>query len=160
MISEKFVLLIKNNTDEIVRYWCNEIKEHESTPTFHSFDSNVCIPYGTSVLKELGDWLDEKKRPPELRDYYINLGKRRALEGLPLEEVVSAHLLLKRHIWLFVLSHGFLSTAFELYQSLDLNNRVVNFFDHLIYYMIFGYETETTAKVKGMEHLYKGTTDY
>jgi hypothetical protein len=156
MISEKFVLLIKNNTDEIVRYWCNDVRENESTPTIRTLNTEeVCISYGTSVLKELGDWLDEKKKPIELRDHYINLGKERSMQGIPLEEIVSAHLLLKRHIWLFVLSHGFLSTAFELYQSLDLNNRVVNFFDHLIYYMVFGYETETTAKVKGMEHLYK-----
>jgi len=155
MISEKFVRLIKCNIDEIVKYWCNEIKENETTSAFHNFDADVCVPYGASILKELGDWFDENKRPSELREIYIELGKQRALQGLPLEDVVSAHLLLKRHIWLFVLSHGFFSTAFELYQSLELNNRVVNFFDHVIYYIVFGYETQTTAKVKGMEKLYK-----
>jgi hypothetical protein len=155
MISEKFVRLIKDNIDEIVKYWCSEIHENDSTAAFRVVDANVCIPYGTSVLLELGDWLDEKKKPAELKDFYINLGKQRAQEGLPIEDIVSAHLLLKRHIWLFVLSHGFLSTAFELYQVLEINNRVVNFFDNLIYYMVYGYETKTTAKIPGMEHLYK-----
>jgi len=155
MISEKFVRLIKDNIDEIVRYWCTELHENETTPAYRSFDAELCVPYGTTVLRQLGDWLDEKKMPAELKDLYINLGKQRAEEGLPIEDIVSAHLLLKRHIWLFVLSHGFLSTAFELYQVLEINNRVVNFFDHLIYYMVYGYETKTTAKVPGMAHLYK-----
>ncbi len=155
MISEKFVRLIKDNIDEIVKYWCSEIHENETTTAFQAVDAAVCVPYGTSVLLELGDWLDEKKKPAELKDFYINLGKQRAQEGLPIEDIVSAHLLLKRHIWLFVLSHGFLSTAFELYQVLEINNRVVNFFDNLIYYMVYGYETKTTAKIPGMEHLYK-----
>jgi hypothetical protein len=155
MISEKFVRLIKDNIDEIVKYWCNEIHDNETTPAFRAVDAQICVPYGTSLLQELGDWLDEKKKPMELKDFYIDLGKRRAQEGLPIEDVVSAHLLLKRHIWLFVLSHGFLSTAFELYQVLEINNRVVNFFDHVIYYTVYGYETKTTAKIPGMEHLYK-----
>jgi hypothetical protein len=155
MISEKFVRLIKDNIDEIVKYWCNEIHDNETTPAFRAVDAQVCVPYGTSLLQELGDWLDEKKKPMELKDFYIDLGKQRAQEGLPIEDVVSAHLLLKRHIWLFVLSHGFLSTAFELYQVLEINNRVVNFFDHVIYYTVYGYETKTTAKIPGMEHLYK-----
>jgi hypothetical protein len=155
MISEKFVRLIKDNIDEIVKYWCNEIHENETTPAFRSIDAGVCIPYGTTVLQQLGDWLDEKKKPSELKDLYIDLGKQRAQEGIPIEDIVSVHLLLKRHIWLFVLSHGFLSTAFELYQVLEINNRVVNFFDHVIYYTVYGYETKTTAKIPGMEHLYK-----
>lgn len=155
MISEKFVRLIKDNMDEIVRYWCNDIKENETTPSLRNFESAACVPYGISILKELGAWLDEKKKPTELRDFYINLGKQRAQEGLPIEDIVSAHLLLKRHIWLFVLSHGFLSTAFELYQSLELNNRVVNFFDHVTFYMVYGYETQTTAKIDGMKHLFQ-----
>ena len=155
MISEKFVRLIKDNMDEIVRYWCNDIKDNETTPSLRNFESDACVPYGISILKELGAWLDEKKKPAELKDFYINLGKERAREGLPIEDIVSAHLLLKRHIWLFVLSHGFLSTAFELYQSLELNNRVVNFFDHVTFYMVYGYETQTTAKVNGMKHLFE-----
>ena len=155
MISEKFVRLIKDNIDEIVKYWCNEIHENETTPAFRVLDADTCVPYGKNVLRELGDWLDGKKKPAELKDFYIKLGKQRAEEGLPIEDVVSAHLLLKRHIWLFVLSHGFLSTAFELYQVLEINNRVVNFFDHAVYYMVYGFETKTTAKISGRERLYK-----
>jgi hypothetical protein len=35
-----------------------------------------------------------------------------------------------------------LDTALELHQAIELNNRVVLFFDRAIYYTILGYEGE------------------
>jgi hypothetical protein len=155
MISQKFINLIEDNSKEISEYWINDIRGNESTPSFHEEDREECIGYGMSILQELGNWLDEKDKGADVKDIYIELGRTRAKQGYPLQDIISAQLLLKRHIWLYVLSHGFLSTAFEIYQILELNNRVVYFFDRLIYYMIYGYELETTAKIKRMEGLFK-----
>jgi len=154
MISEKFIKMIEDNAEEITGYWAADIKENVTTPAFHRISEEECIPYGTSLIKELGDWLDEGKKGQDIKDVYLALGKKRATEGIALEDIVSAHLLLKRHIWLYVLSHGFLSTAFEIYQVLELNNRVVLFFDRLIFWLVYGYETETTAKIEGMGRLF------
>jgi hypothetical protein len=155
MISEKLIKLIEENAKEISDYWINDINENESTPSFHEIAREECMDYGISVLQELGNWLDEKDRGADIKDVYISLGRRRALEPRPLSEIVSAHLLLKRHIWLYVLSHGFLSTTYELYQILEVNNRVVDFFDKIIFNLIYGYELETTAKVKRMAGLFE-----
>lgn len=154
MISEKFIKMIEDNAEEITGYWSADIKENATTPAFHRITDAECIPYGTSLIQELGDWLDEGKKGSDIKDVYLALGKRRAIEGIALEDIVSAHLLLKRHIWLYVLSHGFLSTAFEIYQVLELNNRVVLFFDRLIFWLVYGYESETTAKIEGMGRLF------
>lgn len=155
MISEKFIKLIEDNAGEITDYWINDIHTNESTPSFHGMARKECTGYGMSILQELGNWLDEREKGGDIKDIYIRLGRERALEPRPLSDVISAQLLLKRHIWLYVLSHGFLSTAFELYQILELNNRVVYFFDRLIFYLIYGYELETTAKVERMSDLFK-----
>lgn len=155
MISQKFINLIEDNSKEITEYWIKDIHKNDSTPSFHKMASEECMGYGMSILQELGNWLDEKDKGGDIKDIYIELGRARAEAGFPLEDIVSAQLLLKRHIWLYVLSHGFLSTAFELYQILELNNRVVYFFDRVIFYLIYGYELETTAKIKKMEHLFK-----
>ena len=48
--------------------------------------------------------------------------------------------LLKRQIWLYILQEGLLTTNLELYQALELNNRVVLYFDRAIYYLTRGYE--------------------
>ncbi|MBN1573183.1 MAG: hypothetical protein JW984_08320 [Deltaproteobacteria bacterium] len=155
MISEKFVKLIEENAKEITDYWINDIHKNESTPSFHEMAREECMGYGMSILKELGNWLDEKDKGGDVKDIYIKLGQKRAIEPRPLSDVVSAQLLLKRHIWLYVLSHGFLSTTYELYQILEVNNRVVDFFDRLIFYLIYGYELETTAKIDRMADHFK-----
>jgi hypothetical protein len=151
MISEKFIKMIEDNAEEITGYWIADIRQNVTTPVFHQMTDEVCIPYGTALIRELGDWLDEGKKGQDVKDVYLALGKKRAKEGVALGDVVSAHLLLKRHIWLYVLSHGFLSTAFELYQVLELNNRVVHFFDNLVFWLVYGYGSETTAKIEGMD---------
>ncbi len=155
MISEKFIKLIEENATEITDYWTKDIHKNESTPSFHGMEREECIGYGMSILQELGKWFDEKERGGDIKDIYIELGRARAKEGRPLSDIVSAQLLLKRHIWLYVLSHGFLSTAYELYQILELNNRVVYFFDRVIFYLIYGYELESTAKIGRMADLFK-----
>ena len=154
MISQKFVRLIADNAKEITNYWVKDISENITTPSYKEHDKDECFAYGMSILKELGDWIDNKKRATEIKEIYLKIGKERAKQNIPLEEVVSANLILKRHIWLYVLSRGFLSNAFELYQVLEINNQVVYFFDRLVFYLVYGYELETTAKIKGMEHLF------
>jgi hypothetical protein len=51
-----------------------------------------------------------------------------------------ALILLKRYLWLEVLSEGFVSSNLELYQVLELNNRVVLYFDRAVYFTIAGYQ--------------------
>jgi hypothetical protein len=46
----------------------------------------------------------------------------------------------RRHIWLKVMSEGFLDTALDMYKALELNNRVILFFDRAIHFTALGYE--------------------
>ncbi|HEY5501987.1 MAG TPA: hypothetical protein VIJ97_01620, partial [Candidatus Anoxymicrobiaceae bacterium] len=62
--------------------------------------------------------------------------------GYGVEEVVMALMLLKRHVWLYIVQEGFLKTNLELYQALELNNRVVLYFDRAIYYVTEAYSEE------------------
>ncbi|MBN1288758.1 MAG: hypothetical protein JXA49_03870 [Actinobacteria bacterium] len=95
-----------------------------------------------SVCKRIGYFLGRRLPKKKLAIFFTRLGKVRREEGVPLEEEVMALLLLKRHIWLYVLQEGLLTTNLELYQALELNNRVVLYFDRAIYYMTLGYEQE------------------
>jgi hypothetical protein len=68
------------------------------------------------------------------------MGGQRRKEGFALSEVISALIVTRRHIWLKVLSDGVLDTALHLNQALELNNRVLLYFDRAIYYSAVGYE--------------------
>jgi hypothetical protein len=87
----------------------------------------------------MGYFLGRRLPREKLASFYKRLGEARRAEGYGVEEVVMALMLLKRHIWLFVLQEGFLTTNLELYQALELNNRVVLYFDRAIYYVAQAY---------------------
>ena len=155
MISEKLVKLIENSADTLTRHWLADVRENPSTPTYHTFPERSLYERAHLVYSQLGTWLSRETSKEQVREYYTRLGEERFNEGFALHEVVSALVLLKRHLWLHILSDGQLSTAFELYQSLELNNRVVLFFDRAIYYTIIGYEEGVRVKLKGDKKLYQ-----
>ena len=76
----------------------------------------------------------------DIAEYYTALGKQRSKEGFALSEVIQALIITRRNIWLKVLSEGLLDTVLDHHQALELNNRVVLFFDRAIYFTSLGYE--------------------
>ncbi len=148
MISEKLVELIENDADILTKHWLNDVKENPSTPTYHTFSEEKLYQRAHLVCSQLSHWISRETKKEDIKNYYTKLGNERFKEGFGLYEVVSAFVLLKRHLWLHILSDGQLSTAFELYQSLELNNRVVLFFDRAIYYLIIGYEEAVKLEIE------------
>ena len=94
------------------------------------------------VYSRLDSWLGRKSRTGELQQSYIQLGKKSVKEGIPLHELVMYLMLIKRHLWLFVRENQFFDSTYECYQALELNNKVVLFFDRAIFSAIIGYEEE------------------
>jgi hypothetical protein len=148
MISENLVKLIEDNADILTNNWLRDIRQNPTTPTYQKFPEEKLYQRAHFVYSQLGHWISRETGKREVREYYTKLGAERLDEGFALYEVVSAIILLKRHLWLHILSDGQLSTAFELYQSLELNNRVVLFFDRAIFYTIIGYEEALKNKLK------------
>ena len=155
MISEKLVSLIESNADVLTKHWLDDVRENPSTPTYHIFPEEKLYKRAHIVYSQLSHWISRETSKDEIRNYYVKLGEERFSEGFALHEVISALVLLKRHLWLHILSDGQLSTAFELYQSLELNNRVVLFFDRAIYYTSIGYEEGVRKVIKPDKKLYK-----
>jgi len=61
-------------------------------------------------------------------------------KGFAISEVLQALSPARHHLWLQVLREGFLDTALDLQQALDLDPRVVLFFDRAMNYAPVGYE--------------------
>jgi hypothetical protein len=48
--------------------------------------------------------------------------------------------MIRRAPWRKIMEEGFLDTAFDLYQAIELNHGVTLFFDRAIYSTVCGYE--------------------
>jgi len=142
MISEKLVALIMDNADELTQRLCKDLLNREETKGYKNLNKDIVYERVFDVYSRLDSWLLKDKVKGEIHSHYTKLGAKRFSEGIPLNEVVMALMLIKRHLWLFVLEKQFFDSSYEFHQALEFNNRVVLFFDRAIYFTTMGYEEE------------------
>ncbi len=141
--------MIETRADKVAKLWLKEVRQSRYTPTYHHFSEEELFRRAMAVYERLGYWLSPETKQEEIRFFYMNLGRQRYQEGFGLDEVVMAIILLKRYLWLEVLSEGLTQTNLELYQALELNNQVVLYFDRAVYYSIVGYMEALQGKPVG-----------
>jgi len=142
MISEKMIAMIKDNADELSKRLCKDLLSREETKSYRKLNEELVCERVFDVYSRLDSWLARDKKKGEIQEHYTKMGKKRFQEGIPLVEVVMALMLIKRHLWLFVLEKHFFDSSYEFQQALEFNNRVVLFFDRAIYFTTMGYEEE------------------
>lgn len=140
MLSQKFVDLIEKNAEKLAREWLQDVRKNVHTSTYHTFDEDRLFQRAFNMYKNLGQWLNVQTPKEQTTKYYLKYGQDRCQEGFPLPELIYSFILFRRHLWLFILHTGFLDTAYELLRALELNNRVILFFDRALHSMVLGYE--------------------
>lgn len=143
MTTENLVMLIKDNADELSKRFYRDLLDHEETKAYRDMNQDVVYGRAYEVYSRLDAWLKgNKTNAPEFRNYFEKQGEKRFHEGISLHEEVMTLMLIKRHLWLLVTEKQFFDSTYELQQSLEFNNRVVLFFDRVIFYVTTGYQQE------------------
>ena len=146
MTSQSLVELIEKNADNLAKQWLNDVKHNAHTPFYHTFDEDLLYQRAFNMYKGLGQFLSIQTPKEQTAKYYRKYGQDRYEEGFPLPQLIYSFILFRRHLWLFILHAGFLDTAYELLRALELNNRVILFFDRALHNMALGYEEKRPKK--------------
>lgn len=141
-VSEKLVKLIEKNAKQLTTNWLNDVRNHPHTKTYHSYDEEKLFNRAFDVYSRLSKWISKETTKEEIYEHYFALGRQRREEGFALSEFIQALIITRRHIWLKVMAEGFLDTALDMYKALELNNRVILFFDRAIHSAALGYESK------------------
>jgi hypothetical protein len=149
VLASRLIKIIEKNSDVIADRWVEDVITLPYTRSYWNIPHDVLHERAESVCRRIGYYLGRRMPKERLASFYRRMGTARRAEGHPVEDVIMALFLLKRHIWLFVLQEGLLTTNLELYQALELNNRVVLYFDRAIYYVAQGYADEDEKEVSG-----------
>jgi len=147
MISQSLVELIEKNADKLAEQWLKDVKVNVKTPFYRTFNEDFLFERASNMYKNLSHWLSIATPKEETAKYYKKYGEERYQEGFPLPELIYSFILFRRHLWLFILHSGFYDSAYELLRAMELNNRVILFFDRALYNMSLGYE-ESRMKEK------------
>lgn len=143
--AKNLVHLIERNAESLARRWLEVVRTHPGTPTFHRWDERQLYTRVFKVYSQLGQSISERTTKKDIAREYVALGRQRYAEGFALSEVIQALIISRRVLWFKIQSDGFLDTALDLNLALDLNNKVLVFFDRAIYYAALGYEEAAAA---------------
>jgi 8-oxo-dGTP diphosphatase len=139
LLSDRLVEVVQENAETIARSWLRDVRENRSTPGYHTFDQKKLFARVHGVLSQVHRWLGGFYSDRAIRDYYMALGKERRGEGFNLHEVLSALSLTRKYIWEFALSYGVWTEPIDIYMVLELEGRLVIFFDKATFYTALGY---------------------
>ncbi|MBU1209176.1 MAG: hypothetical protein KKH04_19990 [Proteobacteria bacterium] len=140
MISQSLVELIEKNADKLATQWLKDVTKNVNTPFYHTFQEELLFERARNMYKYLSRWLSASTPKEETAKYYKKYGEDRCHERFPLPELIYSFILFRRHLWLFILHSGFYDSAYELLRAMELNNRVILFFDRALHNMTLGYE--------------------
>jgi hypothetical protein len=91
------------------------------------------------LFRHFGRWISEKNED-EIEGTYGELGQRRCREGMPLNELIYALILVKQHVWDHVLKNVMPVSEGRLYEEELLGEMLGKFFDRALYHTVRGYE--------------------
>jgi len=140
--SRRLVDLIERSADELTTSYVEDIRRDPRMPSYQGFDQKEIYRRAFRVYSQLGKWISQETTKAEVQSYWKALGRQRRREGFPFSEIVLSLCHIRRLLWLKIQAAGLLDTALDLYQAMDLQHRVLLFFDRAIYHAAVGYEEQ------------------
>ncbi|MEN8226150.1 MAG: NUDIX domain-containing protein [Bacteroidota bacterium] len=139
-LSDYLVRLIEKNADVITGRWLEAVSSAKSTPSYAKFNPETSFSRHKDIIRHFSKWLGGKYSDKEFKKFFRKLGDVRRAEDFALSEVLSALSLSRKHIWEFALSQGMWNKPIDIYMALELERRVMLFFDKASYHVAKGYE--------------------
>ncbi len=143
MLSERLVRMVEDHAEQLTSGLIADLKRNPRTAGYHKLaDAEIHLRV-FNVYHDLGEWLG--KEAENLVDaHYSQLGKRRAVEAVPLSQVLYALIQTKAHLFDYIRRAGLFDSAMDLYQLQEFRRLVDNFFDKAVYYTARAYEREVS----------------
>ncbi len=125
--------------EEIAKMWLQDLRVSQQTPSYGKISDEELVNASEFALTQVGEYFSGQPSEADIGEFFHTLGATRAAQGLPLPELISAILLLKREIWISSRTHGVWESAMDLQRALDMSRELGRFFDRAVYYATAGY---------------------
>ncbi|MBN2467367.1 MAG: NUDIX hydrolase [Deltaproteobacteria bacterium] len=142
LLSDRLVDMIQENAETIAHKWLKDVTKNKSTYSYRTFNSAHLFRRVHYALSHFSDWLEGTYTEEIMQNHYTGLGKERRKQKVKLYEVLSSLNLIKKHIWEFALSQGMWTKPIDIYMVLEMERRIVIYFDKITFYTTVGYMEE------------------
>ena len=139
MLSDSLIGFVTESIPLVARLWLADVRSNHTTAAYMRLDPDSLLAECTTTLQQLGRWLEGESTEEHIRRSFRELGARRQAQGVPLHELLSAIMLLKRQMWAHARSQGVWQRPMEMYRVMELQSRFAVFFDRAMYHSARGY---------------------
>ena len=131
---------IEQNAEELTQNWLRITRNESLTKSYQAFDERTVYERAMKMYQQLGRWIAGEFTKGDIASYYTAVGARRRREGFALGEVIRALIVARRVLWFKIQADEMLGAEMGPDLALNLNNKVLLFYDRAIYYATVGYE--------------------
>jgi hypothetical protein len=139
MISAKLVQLIEEHSDRITDRVVRELRRDPRLIHLSRLPESDLRGRCQEILQRLGHWLTESNAE-EIAHHFESIGRLRAREGVPLDEVVRGSHLLKTGMLDDIRDQG-IGGSVGVFAEEELEHQVGGFFDSVVYHEVRGYQS-------------------
>ena len=141
MLSAKLIQLIEDHWQGITTAIIYQIRSDPRLHHISGLPETELTDIGRGILRNLGRWLTASRNEQRMvEEQYEGLGRVRFAEDIPLDECVLALQLVKHRVVEFMRDHEFSQSSLEIFAQEELEHRLGDFFDDLVYHEVIGYE--------------------
>lgn len=127
--------IIETHRAEITSWWIQEVTA--AMPEMKQFSDDIKW-LQRNILKTISFWLLRKTDTLGLEEF-IESGMILRQRNIPLAPLLQALALSRKSIWLHVVRQQILSSFLDIYATLEINNRIIFFYDRIQYFLTIGY---------------------
>ena len=139
MIALTLVHVIERHSDELAVDLVAKLGTSPRTADLRKVPAEELRQQIEEVFRHLSEWL-LTKTTQDVERRYLELGERRASQGVALSDFCWAVAVTKEHLWQFLERQGFRRGPVEIYGEMELLRLLDQFFDRALCFATEGYE--------------------
>lgn len=145
MMAYRFVRLIENHSEGLAKALRKKIENCPKLVDYDHVPSEELTQRVYEVYRHLGEWLLGKTES-DIETRYVEIGRKRALQGVPASQVTWTICLVKENLWEYLKQQETaIERPAEIFGELELLELLDQFFDRAIFYAALGHERATAA---------------
>jgi len=135
MRGSRLVGLIERHAEELAIGLTAKLRQSERAADFRKIPAEELQRTTAALYRNLGEWLLSKTEE-DIEKHFVSIAERRAADGIRLQQFVWALIISRNHLYRFLLGHAFADSIFELYNELELQQLLNQFFERATYYSV------------------------
>lgn len=147
MLATYLIRVISRHSDALADALVRDLTTNEQTPSYRRLQPETLLERTHAIYRHVVDWLVDGSEV-QIAATFEALGRQRFDEHIPIEELVYAVILTKRHVRDSVSRLNEIESAIELHYVIDLHGMIDLFFDRALHATVTGYEQRRRERLR------------